>query len=763
MSSRALRKLQKDQGLAHLAETLSNRSDDHDASEESDGENETSTSSKPAKNLFDLLDEGSDDDEVVVEDEQEEDVPIQPVAISPSKKKNKKKKGKKAQKTQTVDSNQSSSPATTTKKSDVGDMTLEELDQLLRKETMGYAGEGATKSVASTNAAFVLRQALSVETKFLDADAEMKRMFGSKVVNKEMRERSHGRVLKKTRLASPKVDWSPYSQQGLSMRVIDSKDGITEFCYVQSESYQDAQLEFLECVESHDPNNIVLLNRYYPYHIDCLVQISEIAKHSGDWTVAGECIEKALYACERAFHPNFNISSGCVRLSYKYEENRSFFLGIHRHIQFLSRRGCWRTAFEFNKLLLSLDPTADPLCAKLSIDFYALKCNEHEYFLKLMTALSDSKSGEPDVALPNFAFSRAYAMFKLEAKIKKTEDNVNLTTESSEYLQKAILTYPMVVLGLAEKCGQTDSIITSHPLMSFTETSSPYLNLLIQLFVQRNFTLWKEPEVIAWLFENTHTALARFDANATKADEDVQAGLDVRTKSALYFPADVENDPHHGIPLNVSRHILISDIERLLAFIPDEIKQRSHHMHDPLPPPDSISPYQDVDTAEGRARQRTRRVLQPGARGNLVNMLNNLLGGAGGHRLGQEATQHLREMIGMLEQQQVPEIVQDRFPGAFPDEEEGIATPVEGFEHVEDAGVENANAAGNNGVFNLTSLRNTLNRYLYAQENGEDLPDLEESLSDDDIAVQMALQDTFNNGESPQEEHQGSQGSTSGQ
>lgn len=33
------------------------------------------------------------------------------------------------------------------------------------------------------------------------------------------------RVLKKTRLASPKIDWSPYSQQGLSMKVLDSKDG----------------------------------------------------------------------------------------------------------------------------------------------------------------------------------------------------------------------------------------------------------------------------------------------------------------------------------------------------------------------------------------------------------------------------------------------------------------------------------------------------------------------------------------------------------
>jgi hypothetical protein len=57
MSSRALRKLQKEQGLAHLAETLSNRSDEHDVNDESDveTETETATSSKPAKNLFDLV------------------------------------------------------------------------------------------------------------------------------------------------------------------------------------------------------------------------------------------------------------------------------------------------------------------------------------------------------------------------------------------------------------------------------------------------------------------------------------------------------------------------------------------------------------------------------------------------------------------------------------------------------------------------------------------------------------------------------------
>lgn len=72
-------------------------------------------------------------------------------------------------------------------------MTLEELDQLLRNESKGQAGKKLDAPADSENVSAALRQVLSVETKYLDADAEMKRMFGSKVVNKEMRERSHGR------------------------------------------------------------------------------------------------------------------------------------------------------------------------------------------------------------------------------------------------------------------------------------------------------------------------------------------------------------------------------------------------------------------------------------------------------------------------------------------------------------------------------------------------------------------------------------------
>ncbi len=35
-----------------------------------------------------------------------------------------------------------------------------------------------------------------------------------------------------------------------------------------------------------------------------------------------ECLARALYALEMAWHPSFNIASGTCRLDYETEENR---------------------------------------------------------------------------------------------------------------------------------------------------------------------------------------------------------------------------------------------------------------------------------------------------------------------------------------------------------------------------------------------------------------------------------------------------------
>lgn len=167
-----------------------------------------------------------------------------------------------------------------------------------------------------------------------------------------------------------------------------------------------------------------------------------------------------MYAFEKSFHSLFNIATGAVRLSFMEVENRSFFLAIHRHIQFLGRRGCWRTAFEFNKLLLSLDPTHDELGSLLAIDFYALKAQEYSYLLRLYDRLKDDHQLQK---LPSFAYSVALAQFHLEQNSLEGGSS-NQHEKSSKLLQRAILMFPTAVPLLADLGGfSTDSEMAGEP------------------------------------------------------------------------------------------------------------------------------------------------------------------------------------------------------------------------------------------------------------------------------------------------------------
>ena len=55
-----------------------------------------------------------------------------------------------------------------------------------------------------------------------------------------------------------------------------------------------------------------------------------------------------------------------------------------KYIDVLGRKGCSRTALEFNKLLLGLSPQIDLSGALLKIDFYAVRAKEYNYLLDLV-------------------------------------------------------------------------------------------------------------------------------------------------------------------------------------------------------------------------------------------------------------------------------------------------------------------------------------------------------------------------------------------
>lgn len=88
----------------------------------------------------------------------------------------------------------------------------------------------------------------------------------------------------------------------------------------------------------------------------------------------------------------------------------------------LNRRGTPRTAFEFARLLFSLDPHTDPHGALLHLDYLAIKAKQAEWLLSVWDAYANmglGKGGEVrfDVTiLPGWCWSRALALFEKEGE-----------------------------------------------------------------------------------------------------------------------------------------------------------------------------------------------------------------------------------------------------------------------------------------------------------------------------------------------------------
>lgn len=200
-----------------------------------------------------------------------------------------------------------------------------------------------------------------------------------------------------------------------------------------------------------------------PYHIDSLIQLSDISRMSDDTQMAADFIERALYALQSCFHPSFNfISKGAnqsplnYKLDYNRVENRCFFIALFKHIIYVGGKACYRTSLELCKLLLSLDVQGDPLGCILLIDFYAIRSSQYEYLIEFYETLNDSKHL---YLLPNIAFSIALAHFYL---FNQTNETTHLE-KGEKLLQDALVRFPSILMDLLEKCGVTpDKEVETH-------------------------------------------------------------------------------------------------------------------------------------------------------------------------------------------------------------------------------------------------------------------------------------------------------------
>ncbi|XP_063441257.1 ribosome quality control complex subunit TCF25-like [Mytilus trossulus] len=571
MSSRALRKLHGRQELEGL--TVDDEIDEEECHEK------TQTA---VVNPFALLGDDEEDDEIEETNDIENVVPKDIPQQGAKKKKKKKKKKNKEKVAEKFENGENM---------DEIDASLQEVERILGESKSTHIQDTEQSTVTSS-----MKALLTVEHKNLNPDNEMKRIFGSRVVQAEMSRRQprNARARKKaTWMSTPKDTWPPIGKIGLSMTLKETRNGVQYYIFEHSKDYQKIQFQFYEAVESLNPQNIANILQIQGYHIDALIALSDVFKMSEDMQMSAELLERALHSFETSFHPLFSLTTGNCRLQFKIAENRPFYLTVFKHLTYVGQRGCYRTALEFCKLLLSLDPDNDPMCVLLMIDFYALRSEEFAFLIRLFNEWEGHRNLSQ---LPNFAFSLPLAMFC------QADKNGEDTIPADNLLQKSLMMFPGFLMPLLDNCSvNPDSEVSSHSFFSPTAqySQSDALKQLISLYVGRCHSCWKPPEVLQWLERNVKVVLQRVN------DKDPLMEEYNKKRKTRY----------QGTPRNILRHILLSEIKDATAALPQDLANTTVVSYDPLPPTDSIAAYESP--------QRTRRINQESS--TLTNFFRSLM------------------------------------------------------------------------------------------------------------------------------------------
>lgn len=589
MSYRILRKLQGNE--LEIKEQIDEVSDGADA--EFDNSIGSQTRKKININRFDLLNQQQSLSESEVKEDDNDETERDAAGgthQNPNLAETKKRKKKKKKKTGKYMA--SSARRSSEDNADAEDdftRTVKEVDKLFADYEKSAENSPALANSAAGSAGAAAGPAgkslLTVQHKNLNPQYEMRRMFGSKVVadqqNKRRNNRGAPRILKSTYLVNPKDNWPPVGKSGIYMNLVQAPEqplggttsggskaaekNVVYFAFEHSPSYRQIQQKFLHAVESMDSDNIIKIINQHPYHVDSLIQLSELCKMSEDHAMASELIDHALFALESSFHTMFSLTQGNCRLDYRRQENRALFVTLFKHSQYLESRACSRTALEVAKLILTFDPITDPLAIILVVDYYAIRAKQYDWLVQLYEEWEATNNLSQ---LPNMAYSYALALFHL----KRTE-------AADRALQYALLMFPAVLRMLLDELSiQPDPRVTGHSYFgpATYDKATVALQQLTSMYVCRSKLVWRDAEILPWLERNVTVVLDRVDAK-----DDIVAEYTAKRNQRYMNP-----------PRAILRHIVLSDFKEkvpLAQFIKKETEPVL--MYDPLPPLDSINIY----------------------------------------------------------------------------------------------------------------------------------------------------------------------------
>ena len=395
---------------------------------------------------------------------------------------------------------------------------------------------------------------IAPDIRFLNPDSELKRLFGARIIENErraedaavarqwQRHRVRGRgqatrrPRKKTILVTPRETWSDHAP-GLSMKLDGScpeaqalsVPGVKHFRYTQEKPYLLAQAEYRHRIASHDPNQLAQLLSQFPYHVDSLLQLSELHRQMGELERSAEFVERALYILESHWTAAFAPQTGLCRLSYQLPENRSLYVALLRHSQLLTRRGLHQTSLEVLKMLLCFDPEKDPMGVLLMIDSAALTSGEEGW---LISKFLPQFTFVPLRLFPNFAVSAALGKF---IRARKRNDS-NGRDEAEGELVNALLAFPMVLRPLIaavedDQVGWMKYSLYDEEEMIRGVDDGGVLNRISRIYAEKAKPLWKDGGNMALL----RLCSVKAGEIHLRGDREAEKGREIRKEAGEFM------------------------------------------------------------------------------------------------------------------------------------------------------------------------------------------------------------------------------------
>ncbi|KAL4474855.1 hypothetical protein ABPG74_001551 [Tetrahymena malaccensis] len=378
----------------------------------------------------------------------------------------------------------------------------------------------------------------------------------------------------------------PMPEKFICEFVGENKLGQRLYAFKPTPKYESLQQVYLSVQNQMDPQAVFDFVTQNPYHADGLYNLFEFYRLQGKFKEANAMLEQILYIYEDCFGFEFSqiFDDKKNRFCLSVENNKygaTFFAALLKFVDLLGKKGCYRAALEYNKVLLKMNPESDPAGALLCLDYNSLSCKAYDYLIYFVKNFAYELYQNPKYSIqymPNFIYSSALAKFskvmlpplsknkqeveppaigtmidfKEEDFDKAVDFNRNHIDDSHNVqILTAILLYPKLIKNMCLinefhkaplghsllKDWQKKSLkdILEHKLFS-DETAQPYysflglqnnqdiegLNKLFEIYVERSKIVWKDNKIMLWIKAATGFILNMFEKKSFDYDEFVQ-------------------------------------------------------------------------------------------------------------------------------------------------------------------------------------------------------------------------------------------------